>query len=130
MKYLLFFIIPFLLYGCECDSICVANRQTTTLLENYESESEVASFLNKYNGEGPGSEKFAVFVAWGVKNPEHFISIMNNKSVSSKTMKMVSYTISDIGYSSEYCEILHQKIGGRNLETIRRSLLGCSKDAS
>ena len=121
--------ILLVLTGCECDSICEASKETKKLLNDYSNETEVVRFLQTYNGEGPGSEKYAVFVAWGVKNPEEFISIMNHQSISKQTLDLVSYTISDIGYSKEYCDIYQPEINGRNVVAIRKAILGCRHNA-
>ncbi|WP_444942366.1 hypothetical protein ACJJI3_10345 [Microbulbifer sp. ZKSA004] len=123
------FIILLLLTGCECDSICVASKETKNLLKNYSNQTEVVSYLQTYNGEGPGSEKFAVFVAWGVEHPEEFISIMNHQNITEQTLDLISYTISDIGYSKEYCEIYEPSVNGRNVATIRKAILGCKYNA-
>ncbi|MES9841310.1 MAG: hypothetical protein ABW134_12215 [Candidatus Thiodiazotropha endolucinida] len=126
---ILAFTILLLLVGCECDSICVANKETKSLLNGYSNEIEVVSFLQTYNGEGPGSEKFAVFVAWGVNHPEEFVSIMNHQAITKQTLDLVQYTISDIGYSKEYCDIYQPAINGRNVVAIRKAILGCRHNA-
>ena len=118
-----------LLTGCECDSICESNKQTKALLKSYSNKTEVISFLQTYNGEGPGSEKFATFVAWGVKHPDEFISIMNHQEITKQTLDLVSYKISDIGYSKEYCDIYNPSITGRNVVAIRKAILGCKHNA-
>ena len=125
------FIFTFFIFlmGCECDSICEANKQTKSLLNGYKSESEIVEFLQKYNGEGPRSEKFAVFVAWGAKHSKEFISIVNHQKITTKTLGLISYKISDIGYSKEYCDIYNPKATGRNVQKIRKALLGCKHNA-
>ena len=63
-------LLSIVLVGCGCDSICESHNQTVELLSSYSDDLEVVRFLNQYNGEGPGSEKFSVFVNWGVKNSQ------------------------------------------------------------
>ena len=122
-------IVFLLLTGCECDSICESNKEAKAVLKSYSNQTEVVSFLQAYNGEGPGSEKFAVFIAWGAKNPDEFISIMNHQDITKQTLNLVSYTISDIGYSKEYCEIYKPTVSGRNVVAIRKAILGCVQNA-
>ena len=118
-----------MIMGCECDSICESHKATKAKLKSYSSDSELVSFLQTYNGEGPGSEKFAVFVAWGVDNPSEFISILNHQDISEHTLSLISYTISEIGYSKEYCAIYDSAGTGRNVASIRNAILGCTNNA-
>lgn len=47
-----------LITGCDCDPICQSHRETKEVLSEFLDEDTVIAFLEKYNGEGPGSEKF------------------------------------------------------------------------
>ncbi|MCU7812578.1 MAG: hypothetical protein KZQ77_15325 [Candidatus Thiodiazotropha sp. (ex Notomyrtea botanica)] len=126
----IFIITIFLaLGGCDCDSICEANKETKDLLSSYKTDADVVKFLKKYNGEGPGSEKFSVFVAWGVEHPMEFISIMDHENFTSKVLNIISYKISESGYIKEYCDIFYQNSTSYNAQVIRQSILGCKHNA-
>ncbi len=125
MKLSKIIILVLLLSGCDCDSICQANRATNAILDNYKTHSEVAKYLNEYIGEAPGAERFNVFVNWGVSNPEEFVAMMNSPEISDKVLDIVIYKISDMGQSEKYCEIYRQRKERTNDKVIRSGLLGC-----
>lgn len=118
-------LVYLIISGCQQKHSFEEHEETKLLLEHYTTDIEVVEFLQKSN-EGVGSEKFSTFVKWGVEYPERFTSIMNHKDISIPTLQLISYTISDIGYSKEYCNIYNPEVKGNNVHVIRKAILGCN----
>lgn len=125
MKIIVGTVFLVLLAGCECDSICDANRETKNFLNSDKTNTEIVNYLNTYIGEAPGAEKYSVFVSWGVNNTRKFVAIMNEKEVTERTINLVTYKISDMGQSNKYCKIYEQRTETENDKKIRNSILGC-----
>jgi len=117
-------LILILLGGCECDSICESGKRTREVLANYKSDAQVINYLVEYYGEGPGNEKYNVFVQWGLDNQNAFISIINSPDISKNVLHLIAYTISDIGYSKEYCDVYKSLPQGSDFK-LKDLLLGC-----
>lgn len=124
MRYVIL-AIAMVLTGCECDSICKSQRQTQELLSNYNNDDDVVSFLELYNGEGPGSEKFSTFVKWGARHPDRYISIAQNGDVSEATHNRIFYAISDMGLSESYCLIYKSVPDSDHVLKMRKIIVGC-----
>ncbi|MDH5629579.1 MAG: hypothetical protein OEY96_05425 [Gammaproteobacteria bacterium] len=125
MRQIIVILVLCLLSSCDCDSICQANRETQAFLNDAPSNKEVVDFLGAYIGEAPGAEKYAVFVNWGVLNPDRFVEIMNHPDVTKRIMDITKYKISDMGHSQKYCVIYAHRNETENEKYIRKSLLGC-----
>lgn len=125
VRYLLVLVFSLFILGCECDSICESGHQTRELLSSFSKELEVVTFLNTYNGEGPGSEKFSTFVKWGARNPSMVVSIISHPQLTEVTLNAVVYAISDMGLSDKYCGI-YKKLGN-NTDSVKmqKRILGC-----
>ena len=119
------FLIVLLLSGCDCDSICQANKQANDFLSEAKSNSEIINFLTKYYGEGPGSETYSVFVKWGLDNQKAFISVVNDPQLTKPIMHLIAYSISDIGLSKQYCELYKSLPKGVEFK-LKDLLLGCN----
>lgn len=115
------------LAGCECDSICESHRETNALLASYDKDIQVVNFLNQYNGEGPGSEKFSVFAIWGAQHPQKVVSIIANQHISNQTIDGILYAISDMGQSEAYCDIYKNLTPTENTILMQKRILGCLK---
>jgi hypothetical protein len=124
-----FFIGVFLLSlsGCSCDPVCEAGKETRSLLGSYSDSLEVVAFLNKYNGEGPGFQKFSEFVIWGAKHPMKVKEIMSHSDLQPHILDSVIYSISDMGLSSEYCQIYNSDGDSEFAKEMRNRILGCIK---
>ena len=125
VKPLTVFCISFLLVGCTCDSICEANKRTAEFLSQKHSDTEIVEYLNTYIGEAPGTEKYGVFVNWGLENQDRFVAIMNHPSITAKNLRIVLHTISDLKQSANYCQIYKERQETENEKHIRKSLQGC-----
>jgi hypothetical protein len=87
----------------------------------------VVVFLNEYNGEGPGFQKFSEFVIWGAKHPLKVKEIMSHSDLQPNILDRVIYSISDMGLSSEYCKIYNTDVESEFAQKMRSSILGCIK---
>jgi len=125
LKFLNLFWITFFLAGCSCDSICEANKDTTEFLNQKHTEGEIIEYLKTYIGEAPGTEKYGVFVNWGLDNQDRFVATMNHPSITSKELGRVLRTISKLNYSERYCQIYRDRHETENEKHIRKSLQGC-----
>jgi hypothetical protein len=118
-------LLTLILVGCDCDPICEAHREATVFFNQKHTNTEIVQFLDSYIGEAPGAERYAVFVNWGVSKPDRFVEIMNHPKVTERIIDIVTYKISDMGQSENYCIIYAQRNTTNNERYIRKSLLGC-----
>ncbi|QIZ77547.1 hypothetical protein [Ferrimonas lipolytica] len=115
------------LSGCECDSICEANKRAKDFFSEEKSNSEIILFLTDYYGEGPGSETYSIFVKWGLKNQQAFISVVNDPQLTKPVLHLIAYSISDIGLSDKYCEFYSSLPKGVEFK-LKDLLLGCNSN--
>jgi hypothetical protein len=114
-----------LLSGCSCDPVCEAGKETKSLLSSYSNSVEVVVFLNEYNGEGPGFQKFSEFVIWGAKHPLKAKEIISHSDLQPNILDRVIYSISDMGLSNEYCQIYTTDVESEFAKEMRTRILGC-----
>ena len=117
--------ICLVLFGCECDSICESHNQTTDLLSSYSEDIEVVRFLNQYNGEAPGVEKFSVFVNWGASNPKKVVAIISHEQLATDSFDQIVYTISEMGHNSKYCQIYKNLEYSAHVIEMQKRIQGC-----
>lgn len=124
----LFFIGLLLsLTSCSCDPVCEVGKETRSLLSSYSDSLDVVVFLNEYNGEGPGLQKFSDFVIWGAKHPLKVKEIMSHSDLQPNILDGIIFSISDTGLSSEYCKIYNTDLESEFAHKMRSSILGCIK---
>lgn len=126
MKLLLILLFIWVFVGCECDSICEANRATKKLLSSNPSNERIIDYLNEYTGEAPGAATYGQFVNWGLINPDRFVAILNHPKITQRNLDLVVYKIADYGNHSEWCQIYSDLNKNENEKYVRDRLLGCN----
>ncbi len=114
------------LVGCECDSICEANRSTDKFLKTEPTDEQIIDYLNLYKGEAPNAETYGAIINWGLETPDRFIELVNHPSITTRNLDLIVYKIADYGNHSEWCDIFTDLNERTNDRYIRDKLLGCS----
>ena len=119
-------LFALLLVGCECDSICEANKATRAFLNENPSSEQIIDYLNEYKGEAPGAETYGAIVYWGLENSTKFIEIFNHPKITNRNLDLVVYKIADYGNHEKWCKIYSDLTVRQNDKYIRSRLLGCN----
>ena len=119
-------LVALLLVGCECDSICEANRVTSSFLDKNPSSVQIIDYLNEYKGEAPGAATYGVIVNWGLKNSTKFIETLNHPKITNRNLDLIIYKIADYGNHEEWCKIYNDLTVRKIDKYIRSRLLGCN----
>ncbi|NVJ59489.1 MAG: hypothetical protein HWE27_03820 [Gammaproteobacteria bacterium] len=126
MKRLSATLLVLLLVGCECDSICEANKATAEFLDKNPSSEQIIDYLNEYKGEAPGAATYGAMVNWGLKNSSKFVETLNHPKVTNRNLDLIVYKIADYGNHSKWCKIYSDLTERENDQYIRSRLLGCN----
>jgi len=126
MKIVFLFLMLCFLVGCECDSICEANRKTKKFLATNPSNNQILDYINEYKGEAPGTATYGAIVNWGLLNTERFIELTNLPSFSQRNLDLIVYKIADYGNHDKWCQIYYELNERENDRYIRDRLLGCN----
>lgn len=108
-------------FGCD-DNVCIANRETSVLLKNYEESYEVVEYLNEYAGAAPGMAKLSTFINWGLRNDDAFFEILNSDAMQQDLLERIAWSIKDGGNFVDYMKLLEKKDQQKN-EIELKSLL-------
>lgn len=129
MKRLWATLLVLQLIGCECDSICEANKATDVFLDTKPSSEQIIDYLNEYRGEAPGAATYGAIVNWGLENPTKFVETLNHWRITNRNLDLMVYKIADHGNHSEWCKIYSDLRLRKNDKYIRSRLLGCNYDS-
>lgn len=126
MKRLSATILVLLLVGCECDSICEANKATSDFLGTNPSSEQIIDYLNEYKGEALGAATYGAFVNWGIENSTKFVETLNHPRITTRNLDLIVYKIGDYGNHAQWCTIYSDLTVRNNDIYIRSRLLGCN----